>query len=59
MINLNLEENQTLMLKEILEKTIADLGYEIGNTATFDYRQQLKERRIELNRILEIFQASL
>ncbi len=59
MINLSLEENQLRMLIDILERTVADLGYEIGNTATYDYRQQLKERRIELNRILEILQASL
>ena len=59
MINLSLEENQVRMLKEILESTVADLGYEIGNTPTYDFRQQLKERRNELSGILEILQASL
>lgn len=59
MINLSLEENQVRMLKEILESTVADLGYEISNTSTYDFRQQLKERRNELSGILEILQASL
>ena len=59
MINLSLEENQVRMLKEILESTVANLGYEIGNTPTYDFRQQLKERRNELSGILEILQASL
>ena len=59
MINLSLEENQVRMLKDILEKTLADLSYEIGNTDTFDFREQLKERRNELKNILEIIQASL
>jgi hypothetical protein len=59
MINLSFEENQVRMLKEILESKVGDLGYEIGNTATYDFRQQLKERRNEMNKILEILQASL
>ena len=59
MINLSLEESQVRMLIDILERTLADLSYEIGNTATYDFKEQLKERRIELNKILEIFQASL
>ena len=59
MINLSLEENHVRMLIDILERTLADLSYEIGDTDTYDFKEQLKERRIELNRILEIFQASL
>jgi hypothetical protein len=59
MINISLEENQVQMLIDIHEKTVADLGYEISNTDMHDYRQQLKERRIEVSRILEILQASL
>ena len=59
MINISLEENQVQMLIDILEKTVADLGYEISNTDMYDYRQQLKESRIEVSRILEILQASL
>lgn len=58
MVNLSLEENQVQLLKEILESTVADLGYEIGNTATHDFKEQLKERRSELNRILEILKES-
>jgi hypothetical protein len=58
MIHLNLEENQVQVLQEILESTVADLGYEIGNTPTYDYRQQLKERRTELTRILESLKES-
>ena len=54
MVSLSLEENQVQLLKEIVESTVADLGYEIGNTATHDYKEQLKERRTELNKILEI-----
>lgn len=58
MVNLSLEENQVQLLKELLESTVADLGYEIGNTATHDFKEQLKEKRSELSRILEILKES-
>lgn len=58
MITLNLEENQVQMLKELVESAVADLGYEIGNTPTYDFRQQLKDKRNELSGILEILQSS-
>jgi len=58
MTNIHLEENQVQLLNEILESKVADLSYEIGNTPTYDFRQQLKERRDELNRIHEILQTS-
>lgn len=59
MVNLSLEVNQVQLLKEILESTVADLGYEIGDTATHDYKEQLKVRRNDLNKILEILKESL
>ena len=58
MTNINLEENQVQLLNEILESKVSDLSYEISNTPTYDFRQQLKERRDELNRIHEILQTS-
>ena len=51
MINLDLNDQELLILTETLESFLSDLSYEISNTDLKDYREQLKDRRVVLEKI--------
>ena len=51
MTTLNLDEQESSVLKETLERILADLSYEIANTDAHDYKEQLKTRRSILQKV--------
>lgn len=52
MIPLNLTPEEHRILVEVLSADISNLGMEISNTDSQDYRQALKERRQTLAKVL-------
>jgi hypothetical protein len=52
MIQLDIEEDDVGVLREVLESARSELGYEIANTDAYDYRQELKNRQALLARVL-------
>ena len=53
MIHLDLDATERSTLMETLESYLADLSYEIADTDSFDYREELKAKRTVLNKILQ------
>ena len=53
MPNLELTEEENKTLAEILESAVSDLGYEIANTDSKDYRDGLKAKKANASAILE------
>jgi len=51
MIQLDLTDDEAALLKEFLESTLKNLSYEIADTDTSEFRDQLKARRDALTRI--------
>jgi hypothetical protein len=55
-MELSLTEAQITLMRELLESAIRDISYEIADTATPDYKQELRQRRelmVELKQSLE------
>jgi len=48
---LSLSDGQQEILVDLLKNTLGDLSYEIADTDSFSYKEQLKERRDELKNI--------
>ena len=48
-----LDEKEVVLLRETLASDLSDLGYEIANTDSKDYRDDLKEKQKALKRIVE------
>ena len=53
MIHLDLDATERSTLMETLESYLSDLSYEIADTDSYDYREQLKAKRGVLNKILQ------
>lgn len=53
MASLELTPNEASLLKEYLDRDLADLSYEISNTDSKDYRDNLKAQRDQLRAISE------
>ena len=53
MIHLDLDATERNTLMETLESYLSDLSYEIADTDSYDYREQLKAKRGVLNKILQ------
>jgi hypothetical protein len=53
MPQLDLDSNEAAILKETLENVASDLGYEIANTDSKDFRDRLKEKQSLLKRLAE------
>lgn len=51
MIHLDLDATERNTLMETLESYLSDLSYEIADTDSYDYREQLKAKRDVLNKI--------
>jgi len=57
MINLDLTQDETNILRTTLENELSDLRYEIGNTDSLDYRNELKEKKAILKKVLNALDA--
>ncbi|MDQ6971648.1 MAG: hypothetical protein Q9M30_03280 [Mariprofundaceae bacterium] len=57
MVNLDLTQDETNILQTTLENELSDLRYEIGNTDSLDYRNELKEKKVVLKKVLNALDA--
>ena len=51
MAQLDLDDQESKILYETLQSYLSDLSYEISNTDSQDFREQLKARRAVLEKI--------
>ena len=58
MPQLTLENNEAEILADVLESKLRDLSYQIADTDTMDFRNQLKARRDVMNKILNELRGS-
>ncbi len=58
MIHIDLSEEERDMLAEVLETYLSDLNYEIADTDTSTFRDQLKLRRTTLEKVLAALKGS-
>ncbi|MBT8125732.1 MAG: hypothetical protein KJO81_12965 [Gammaproteobacteria bacterium] len=58
MINLELNDQELLILSETLQNYLSDLSYEISNTDLQNYREQLKARRVVLEKIKDALEQA-
>ncbi len=56
MVRLELNQEERDVLRDTLESFLSDLRYEIANTDAQDYREQLKQRKAILERIVTTLQ---
>ena len=56
MPHIELTEDEIKTLAEMLESAVSDLGYEIANTDSLDYRDGLKDKKAGLTAILKRLQ---
>ncbi|HEU4882191.1 MAG TPA: hypothetical protein VFT45_08100 [Longimicrobium sp.] len=52
MPNLNLSDSELAILRDVLENAEAEMGTEISGTDAKDYRDDLKERREVLQKVI-------
>jgi len=52
MIRIELEADAAKVLHEVLSNDLAELGYEIANTDSHDYREKLREKQELLQRVV-------
>lgn len=52
MPQLDLDTNEAAILKETLESVASELGYEIANTDSKDYRDKLKDKQSLIKRLV-------
>jgi hypothetical protein len=50
---LQLEQHEVEMLREVLDSAYRDLRYEIADTSVSGYKQQLKEREAAMRALLD------
>ena len=59
MITLQLDEQEKRALIIVLESYLSDLRYEIADTDSMDYREELKARKALLMKVLDALKASV
>ena len=52
MIQLDIDDNEAGVLRQILASDLSELGYEIANTDAKDFRDKLKSKQGLLRRVL-------
>lgn len=57
MIQLNITHEEGKRLGEILASDLAELGYEIANTDSHDFKTQLREKQDLLKRVVKELQS--
>jgi hypothetical protein len=58
MIHLDLDDRERQILDETLQSYLSDLNYEIADTDNMDYRDQLKAKRMVLQKIKDALETS-
>ncbi len=53
MSDVNLNEEELIVLRDVLESYLSDLRMEIADTDNYDFRQELKHKEDRLKAILE------
>ncbi|MCB9463554.1 MAG: hypothetical protein H6682_07710 [Candidatus Eisenbacteria bacterium] len=53
MLPLNLTKEELEILKDVLEGSLSDLRMEIANTDRMEFREQLKERKNVIAKVIE------
>lgn len=59
MIHLNLSEEETRTLMDMIENCLEDLHTEIVHTDNLEYKHSLKERKAVLKKLDQVLAASL
>lgn len=52
MLNLDLSASEQAILREVLENAVSEMGTEISGTDSKDYRDDLKDRREVLQKVI-------
>lgn len=52
MLNLDLSASEQAILREVLETAVSEMGTEISGTDSKDYRDDLKDRREVLQKVI-------
>ena len=52
MLNLDLSASEQAILREVLETAVSEMGTEIAGTDSKDYRDDLKDRREVLHKVI-------
>jgi len=58
MIRVELTDNQSSLLAEILERTLSDLRMEIADTDSPFYKDKLRERKEEIIAVIALLKGS-
>jgi hypothetical protein len=58
MIQINLKPEEALILRETLETALSELRFEIADTDSRAYRNDLKHRRVVLQQVIETLAVS-
>lgn len=53
MVQLDIDEKERTILREVLESDVSDLRMEIAHTDRLDFRDMLKERKQALIKVVE------
>ena len=53
-MNLQLDQSQVDLLREVLDSTYRDLRYEIADTTLSGYKQQLRDRETAVRAVLDL-----
>jgi hypothetical protein len=57
MLQLDLTQDETMVLRQVLEDYLSDLRMEIVDTDSMDFRDMLKRRKTVLTKVLEAWPA--
>jgi hypothetical protein len=57
MLQLDLTQDETMVLRQVLEDYLSDLRMEIVDTDSMDFRDMLKRRKTVLTKVLEALPA--
>jgi hypothetical protein len=58
MLELDLSQEETTILRQVLEDYLSDLRMEIVDTENQDFREMLKRRKNALTKVLELLPAA-
>ncbi len=58
-MTLELDDNETRVLAEMIESAVSELGYEIANTDAAKYRDGLKDKKATATAVLKRLQDAL
>ena len=53
MVKLELDAEDAKLLREVLTSTLSELGYEIANTDSHDFREKLRAKQSLVQRLVD------